>query len=209
MLVWTLAACGGREERPPAAREVPAPAPVRARPTGPVSTIAPGDYIGPDACGECHPEQLAQWTTSLHRVMNQPAGAAAVIGDFDDAVVPYAGGEARFQRDGGVYTMTLADRERTVRYRVTRTIGRRALQEYVGIADGDTEEVRLPFGWWPRRGGWYPQPYFDPWLGEEDFDAYARVREPWAERCPWCHSTYPFAQRIARASVRNVGHGLE
>jgi predicted CXXCH cytochrome family protein len=36
------------------------------------------------------------------------------------------------------------------------------------------------------------------------------VREPWADRCPWCHSTYPFAQRIARASgPRAVGHGLE
>ncbi|MGE3545704.1 MAG: ammonia-forming cytochrome c nitrite reductase subunit c552, partial [Kofleriaceae bacterium] len=71
--------------------------------------------------------------------------------------------------------------------------------------------VRLPFGWWPRRNGWYPQPYFDPWLGDEaSFDAYAPVREPWAERCPWCHSTYPFAQRIARASrPQPVGHGLE
>jgi hypothetical protein len=36
------------------------------------------------------------------------------------------------------------------------------------------------------------------------------VRAPWAERCPWCHSTYPFEQRIARASgPRAVGHGLE
>jgi hypothetical protein len=90
---------------------------------------------------------------------------------------------------------------------VTRTIGMRGLQEYVGVEDGrpGAPEVRLPFAWWPRARGWFPQPYFDPWLAEDAFDAYAPVREPWAERCPWCHSTYPFEQRIAR----DAGHGLE
>ena len=34
------------------------------------------------------------------------------------------------------------------------------------------------------------------------------MREPWAERCPWCHSTYPFAQRIARGHhVGTLGGG--
>jgi len=107
--------------------------------------------------------------------------------------------------------MTLTRGGTALRYRVTRTIGRRGLQEYVGVEDGHTEEVRLPFGWWPRRAGWYPQPYYDPWLrSEAEFDAYAPVREPWAERCPWCHSTYPFAQRIARSSGPSaLGHGME
>jgi hypothetical protein len=54
-----------------------------------------------------------------------------------------------------------------------------------------------------------PQVAFDPWLDETQFEPYKPVREPWAERCPWCHSTYPFAQRIARSSARAVGHGLE
>jgi hypothetical protein len=176
------------------------------------STIAARDYIGPVACGDCHPDEHARWSTSLHRVMNQRAETTgAVIGDWTGAAVAYAGGEARFDHDRTGYTMTLAKGGQTVRYRVTRTIGRRGLQEYVGVEDGHTEEVRLPFGWWPRRGGWYPQPYFDPWFrAESEFDAYAPVREPWAERCVWCHSTYPFEQRIARASgPRLVGHGLE
>src|SRR5262245_11769120 len=180
-----------------------------ARPTA--SNISARDYVGPGVCGECHPDEHARWSASLHRVMNSRANdPGAIVGDFSGAVLRYAGGEARFWRDGATPMMTLARDGRTISYRVTRTIGRRGLQEYVGvIADGD--EVRLPFGWWPRRGGWYPQPYFDPWLGDESgFDPYAPVREPWAERCPWCHSTYPFAARIARASApRHLGHGLE
>ena len=222
-LAIALIACSDRRDEPAVSALAP-------RPRGSFqadSTIAARDYVGPTACGECHPDEHAKWSASLHRVMNQRVGIAAggasaggagargdapamPIGDFDSAVVKYAGGEARFERIGGAPTMTVVKAGATVRYRVTRTIGVRGLQEYVGIEDGGAgNEVRLPFGWWPRRGGWYPQPYFDPWLTEERFDAFAPVREPWAERCPWCHSTYPFEQRIARATGRNLGHGLE
>jgi hypothetical protein len=165
------------------------------------------DYIGPDACGECHPDEHARWSQSLHRVMNARVGEpGAVIGDFATKLA-YDGGEVRFTREGGAYVMTLAKAGAQVRYRVTRTIGHRGLQEYVGVEDGHTEEVRLPFGWWPKHGGWAPQIAFDPWL--QQFDPYTPVREPWAERCPWCHSTYAFDQRIARSATLGVGHGLE
>ncbi len=206
LLIALATGCSSREE------PTPAVLPARTAPLEPVSNIAASDYIGPAACGECHPDEHARWSRSLHPVMNQRSDAAgAVVGDFAGAVVSYAGGEARFDRDRDGYTMTLARGGKTVRYRVTRTIGRRGLQEYVGIQQGGIGvEVRLPFGWWPRRAGWYPQPYFDPWFkSESEFDAYAPVTAPWAERCPWCHSTYPFEQRIARATQRPVGHGLE
>ncbi len=143
-------------------------------------------------------------------MMNQLAGDRdAIIGDFTGTTIRYAGGEARFHRDAQGPVMELRGPRGRVRYRVTRTVGRRALQEYVGVADGTTEAVRLPFAWWPRLRGWFPQPAFDPWLDETGFDAYEVVREPWAARCPWCHSTYPAEQRIARSNALGVGHGLE
>jgi hypothetical protein len=170
------------------------------------STVSRADYIGPDACGQCHADQHARWKASLHATMNQRASATTILGR--DATLAYAGGTFTFDRASA--TMTLAKGDTTIRYKVTRTIGTKGLQEYVGVAEGGNDEVRLPFAWWPRRAGWYPQPYFDPWLPESAFDAYTEVKEPWAERCPWCHSTYPFAQRIARASrPRGAGHGLE
>ncbi|MFN0247812.1 MAG: hypothetical protein ACKV2T_13070 [Kofleriaceae bacterium] len=225
MFAVVAIACGSSRSDPPAGSPTGAQTgsnaasqPVRKPPPGPIYTIRGQDYIGPDACGgECHPGQLAAWTTSLHRRMNQLAGPDSVIGDFGTRIV-YAGGTATFAREGSPragdarYTMTLEKNGTTRRYRVTRTIGVRRLQEYVGVDvdDPNAVEVRLPFGWWPRAKGWFAQPYFDPWFArEEDFDAYAKITEPWAERCPWCHSTYPFEQRIARASVREVGHGME
>jgi len=176
------------------------------------SNVAARDYIGPEACGECHPEQHGRWRASLHAAMNRRAEGDAVIGDFDEEL-SYAGGEVRFarERENGAPVMAFARQGHEIRYRVTRTIGRRGLQEYVGVEEGGPgHEVRLPVGFWPVRGGWFPQPYFDPWLSEDALDVYAPVREPWAERCPWCHSTYPFELRVARASgPRPVGHGLE
>jgi hypothetical protein len=178
---------------------------------GPGSNITAADYVGPGVCGGCHPDELARWSQSLHRVMNARADdPAAIVGDFASAQLTYAGGQARFTHDAAGYIMAVKKGTTEIRYRVTRTIGRRGLQEYVGIEEGRHDEVRLPFGWWPRRGGWYAAPYFDPWLTEDQTDVYAPVREPWAERCPWCHSTYPFAQRIARsAGPSQLGHGLE
>jgi hypothetical protein len=205
VLLVAIVACT-RSDEPAKVQPPPAPAPRHVE-----SNIARADYVGPNVCGECHAEQYAAWSQSLHRVMNaRVSDPGAVIGDFH-TTVKYGGGEARFSREGSDYVMTLARGGTSVRYRVTRTIGRRGLQEYVGIEDGHAEEVRLPFGWWPRRAAWFPQPYFDPWLGAEtNFDAYAPVREPWAERCPWCHSTYPFEQRIERASgPKGLGYGLE
>jgi predicted CXXCH cytochrome family protein len=207
LLLLIAAACAREEPAPDAHRST--------APPSADSNIAARDYVGPAACGECHPDEHARWQGSLHAAMNARADApGAVIGDFADAHLDYRGGTARFTTEGGaryLTTGTTAADRRVTRYRVTRTIGRRGLQEYVGIEDGHTDEVRLPFGWWPKRGGWFPQVYFDPWIGDETkFDAYAPVREPWAERCPWCHSTYPFEQRIARSSgPRALGHGLE
>ncbi len=211
VVCFLVAACSGDPPSPApsaaSARLVRLPAAAAAG----ASTIAAADYLGPDACGECHPTQHAQWTGSWHRVMNQRASdARAVLGDFTNAVVSYAGGTATFSRQGADYVMTLARAATATRYRVTRTIGRRALQEYVGIEEpGGTMEVRLPFGWWPRLGGWFAQPYFDPWIAEDRFDPFAPIRESWAARCPWCHSTYPFERRVARSLATGTGNGFE
>ncbi len=59
--------------------------------------------------------------------------ADPVLGDLGGAVVRYAGGEARFTWYAPGPVMTLARGGTTVVHRVARTIGTRALQEYVGV----------------------------------------------------------------------------
>lgn len=192
------------------------PGPAAAPPSSDApSNVTAADYVGPAACAGCHPDNAARWRQSLHATMNQRASAAAIIGDFDGATLAYGGGEARFERRGDAFRMVLRGaRGATRAFRVTRTIGTRGLQEYVGVDEAAPEapEVRLPFGWWRARAGWYPQPYYDSWFDAEwrgdapAFDAFAPDPTPWATRCPWCHNTYPFALRLARPGV---GHGPE
>lgn len=192
----------------------PAPAPPR-RPPGPTaSNTEAADYVGPAQCGECHTDNAGRWRASLHATMTQDVGGAAVRGDFADVTLAYAGGRARFHRQGGAPAMTLTGADGAVRrYRVTRTIGSRGLQEYVGVAVDDpaARELRLPFAWWLARPGWYPQPFYDSWFDDEYDGDRPRVdvhasAEPWAERCAWCHNTYPFVARLERPGI---GHGPE
>lgn len=190
------------------------------------SNIAAADYVGPDACSDCHPDKYDDWRSSTHRVMNQLAGADAVVGDFSGPTVSYAGGQARFERAGDDYTMILRGADQLVRrYRITRTIGSRYLQEYVGVLiEGPepaghpayTTEVRLPFGFWLRKQAWFHQQYFDSWFGAEydergkpTRNAFVADDEPWATRCAWCHNTYPFEIRARRAQASDMGYGLE
>ena len=221
------AACG--HERPPAAAASD-PIDPALRPRGPTSTysnIRSADYVGPAVCGECHPDKHARWRDSLHRSMNRLAGEgrAVIRGDFAGARRAYAGGEVRF--DGGPERPEMSFWRAGAlvrRFRVTRTIGWRYLQEYVGVQSEGPEpaghpiystEIRLPFGAWFRAGGWFHQQYYDSWFGPE-WDAGGRpaidpyevdAGAPWAARCAWCHNTFPFELRAGRAGA--LGNGLE
>ncbi|HTJ45062.1 MAG TPA: hypothetical protein VL463_23300 [Kofleriaceae bacterium] len=211
----------------PATRHDAAPETNAIPPADPYSNILPADYVGPDTCGDCHEDKHERWQASLHASMNRRADDdRAVIGDFRDVGLDYAGGHATFARDGARYVMELAPARGPRRtFTITRTIGSRYLQEYVGIqrtgpeAPADpvyTREIRLPFGWWVRAGRWLPRAYFDSWYGGEyaadgsiATDPYTPDREEWATRCAWCHNTYAFDIRLVRAASRDVGHGLE
>jgi hypothetical protein len=191
----------------------------------PYSNVRAVDYVGPDACGDCHDDNHTSWQDSLHAVMNQPADAGGVLGDFSGVEVRYAGGVAWFGADGDQPMIELRRAGTTRRYRVTRTIGSRYLQEYVGVQTVGPEppgdpiydtEIRLPFGWWVRGRGWFHQQYFDSWYGREHdaqgepvVDAFDPDPSPWAARCAWCHNTYPFELRIVRADAAPIGVGLE
>ncbi len=219
-----LAACRGDAPATPEAAVPTLDAPVvPAPPRGP-STIYRKDYVGPNACRECHAARVESWSRTPHAIMTQRAIAGTVRGDFASAEVVYGGGRARFRTEGEAFVMELVRDDVTRAFRVTRTIGSLALQEYVGVeitgpavATGVAPpEVRLPFGYWLRAGRWLPRPYYDSWFpaeyaadGAVAYDPYTPDAEPWAARCAWCHNTYPFEARVLRSSERGIGHGLE
>lgn len=178
------------------------------------SNILPCDYVGPESCKDCHEKQYESWAKHNHRRMNQLASDETVKGDFSGQRAAFEDGDAVFSRDGSSYAMTLERNGKLVRrYRITRTVGWRFMQFYIGVqTDGPEpagslpykEEQKLPFGYWFRLKRWLPTSYFDP-LGPETnkdgtlaYDPYDHPRvHLYAGNCMLCHNTYPYEYRLA------------
>ena len=136
------------------------------------SNILPEDYVGPEVCAQCHQQQHAHWLEHPHRLMNQLPSPASVMGDFNDALLTLPTGEIRFTTDeDGEYWMTVRKNGETYRrYQVTRTVGSKYMQFYIGkqiegpdTADHDIyREHMLPFSYWFKIKRWLPRQFFDP-----------------------------------------------
>jgi hypothetical protein len=177
------------------------------------SNIHARDYVGPRTCGECHEAQYEDWQSHPHSVMNLDASEEAVLGDFTGVELAYGGGTARFEQEDASFFMTLQAGDERRRYRVTRTVGSRFTQMYVGVqvegpeAAGHAiyeQEGKLPFGWWIGRGRWFPEVYFDSDCPPEYRDdgtltlppLGTHARASWTENCIFCHNTYPYEERL-------------
>ena len=187
-------------------------------PHPPASNVARDDYVGPEACRECHEAEYAKWHAHPHRRMNANAGADTVVGDFSGATRTYGGIETTFSREGDRFVMSYRRGDELLRRdAVTRTIGSRLQQAYVGVQiegpepEGDPiyeTERALPWVYWFSREQWYPEHYVEQYpLPEHDDDGalnyptddpYSRGARPWSEGCMLCHNTYAFTGRFAR-----------
>lgn len=217
LLAWRW---GGKEPQKPAMADPP--------PLASYSNVRQADYVGPEICSDCHQDRFQEWQGNLHRQMNRLVGQPGVVrGDFADRRERYSGGALRLHTAGADYFMSFELAGKLYRkYRVTRTIGSRYLQEYVGLQVVGPEaaghpvyrtELRLPFGYLIGAGRWLHQQYFDSWYGDEylaDNSAAVAVfdpdQDPWRGRCAWCHNTYAFEKRLARLGGKEeVGSGIE
>lgn len=183
------------------------------------SNVLPSDYVGPEACEACHAERYRQWRDHPHSRMNQNADEKSVRGDFNGARLTMPQGEARFSREAGAFTMTLERAGKPVRkYQVTRTVGSRFMQFYIGRqTEGPepkthalyTTEAKLPFAYWFRLKRWLPESYFDPFEMEHRADG-SLTHEPFdrpevlafSQNCMVCHNTYPYVYRLGVPAPR-------
>ena len=190
------------------------------------SNIHATDYVGPEACGECHVKQYDRWRSHPHSRMNQDPDAHAVLGDFSARTATYGELQARFEQRGDAYFMTFhrVDGPARVRreFRVTRTGGSRFTQMYIGVQTEGPEpaddpiyrvERKLPYGFWITRDRWLPANYFDTdFLPDYDGDGHngdAVDRlfrgNRWERNCIYCHNTYPYTSRLHSGLENLVG----
>ncbi len=197
------------DERTPAGVVVAASA-------GGYSNILTTDYVGPKKCGECHEDKYEEWWNGGHRRMNQLAVEGNVVADFSGVSVEYAGGKATFTRRGEDYVMELVGPDGARRViKITRTIGFRYRQEYIGTQIEGPEpeghevyehETMTAWAWLFATKRWYPVAYFHWFPNEAEYHANGAMRrnpyeqddQPFETRCIYCHNTYTYTARLDR-----------
>jgi hypothetical protein len=178
------------------------------------SNVAPSDYAGAESCKACHAQNYAKLSDHPHRRMNAPATSESVLGDFSaSASIDYRGGQASFDVQDGVYTMSLVGGETRRVYQVTQTIGSRFFQYYVGRQTAGPEppehkfyhqEHVLPFGYWLAEKQWVPVVHIGPEVADEmRADPYEPPDEgsyyaEYATSCNYCHDTFALGDLFGR-----------
>ncbi len=193
--------------------------------TGPRSNMHGDDYVGPEACRDCHQKNYELWSRHPHRWMNAIAVEENVRGDFSgQQSIRYLGGEATFFRHQDGYRMKLVRGGVELIYEVRQTIGSRFFQYYIGrLRDGpfaDEHPYRhvnhvLPFGFWLDRRQWVPVVHVGSEKpdGQRD-DPFAPGADPqpgvdftpYASNCNMCHTTFPLADNLTRKPRQLAKH---
>lgn len=196
------------------------------------SNIRPEDYVGPEACVECHEknhqENFDSWQDHSHRVMNQNPTEESVKGDFSGVHLDYQHGRVKFYRDGPRYMMSIYENGEFVRrHEVTRTIGSLYVQYYIGRqVDGPelrgqriySRESKLNFGYAINLKRWLPVIYLDSTvLAEREYQEGGRrskhlfgaPKHLWNSSCLVCHNTYPYESRLLYIGPWRAGYPKE
>jgi predicted CXXCH cytochrome family protein len=145
-------------------------------------------FVDDGACRECHEAQDSAWTGSDHDLAMQPATAATVLADFDDAVFAAAGDTLRFlTRNNRFFVRSRGTDGVASDFEVLYTFGFEPLQQYlVSLPGGRLQAITV--AWDVDRGAWfdlYPEDRLRPgdpihWTGR---------LQRWNDQCAECHST--------------------
>jgi predicted CXXCH cytochrome family protein len=160
------------------------------------SNIVRADYAGSAACGDCHAQIYAAWQRSpMHRMtrVDKPGEIAA---PFDGATLRVGRDTATALERGGKRYVALdgaADGRRL--YRVTKVIGGRYREDYVGVdvtraadpATGWNVEKILPVSFVYSTKSWRYKGYSVMVTERPSI----RVQASWSQTCIPCHNTLP------------------
>jgi tetratricopeptide (TPR) repeat protein len=151
------------------------------------------EYVGSEACADCHADAYARWRASQHALAMQVASESTVLGDFSGARFTKDGVTSEFfRRDGKFVVRTDGPDGNLKDYEVRHTFGVYPLQQYLVELPGGHVQA-LPIAWDARSEGqggqrWfhlYPKEHIDHrdelhWTGRQ---------QNWNFMCADCHST--------------------
>lgn len=146
------------------------------------------EYVGSQACADCHTDAMQAWEGSHHAKAWTPALPENVRGDFSDARFTLNGITSRFYRDNDTYMIeTDGPTGKMIQYPVHSVVGIEPLQQYLL----ETEEGKLQsfdVAWDTEEQRWYHL-YPDADLFAGDGLHWTGPYKNWNARCAECHAT--------------------
>ena len=151
------------------------------------------EFLGSEACSDCHEPQYRQWQTSDHSKALGLPNVSTVIADFDNQTFEHNGKSIRFSKDDKTYKISLPNENGKVEdYKVDFVIGHYPLQQYASQLERGKIQV-INYVWDSRSkavGGqrWY---YLFP---DERVDSqhtffWMNHLQNFNSRCADCHTT--------------------
>ena len=157
------------------------------------SNVLRGDYAGSPACSDCHSEVYEKWQRSPMRNMTRDVQTAVVRAPFDGATLTVAGDTATMETQGVSRYMRVATAKGTSRFRITKVIGGRYREDFVGIDEsGIGVERVLPATYVFATKSWRYKGY-SVMVKERPGMS---TRAVWANECIPCHNTLPLATML-------------
>ncbi len=146
------------------------------------------EFVGSQACRDCHKPEYDKWSDSHHRWAMAPATEKTVRGDFNNAVYDYFGKESRFyRRDGKYYVHTQGVDGKPTEFEITHIFGWYPLQQYLIPFPGGRRQC-LPIAWDVKQEKWYHLNPEAP-LNPSDWLYWTNNGQNWNGMCAECHST--------------------
>ncbi|HZY58847.1 MAG TPA: tetratricopeptide repeat protein, partial [Candidatus Binataceae bacterium] len=182
------------------------------------TTAAAARFVGAGACGPCHEREFELWKGSHHQLAMQPATAASVLGDFNNASFSHNGVASSFFRRGGDFFVRTDGPDSALHdYRIAYTFGVAPLQQYLVRFPGGRLQA-LGIAWDSRPRGQGGQRWFHLYPGQKiahgDPLHWTGPDQTWNFMCADCHSTnvrkqYDFGTRAYATSYAEIDVGCE
>jgi predicted CXXCH cytochrome family protein len=163
------------------------------------------DFVGSEACRECHEQNHASWHRTYHRSMTQVASPETVVAPFDGVSLESRGRRYELARAGDRFEVTLVDPDwessQIVDGRNSNAIDRESLEHRVTRSVVMTTGSHHMQGYWIsssqgnllRQIPWYYHIAERRWIPREDAflepPGSARHFMTWHDNCLPCHST--------------------
>jgi tetratricopeptide (TPR) repeat protein len=156
-------------------------------------TVIRAEYVGSEACVECHKDEFALWRESHHyQAMRRPT-EETVIGDFSGVEHRYAGVTSRFYMDGEKFMVETDNQDGELQaFEIAYTFGFEPLQQYlIAFPDGRYQALNVVWDARPRdKGGQrWVHLYPDDEVRHDNLLHWTGSFQNWNTRCASCHST--------------------